>query len=124
MFKEYFPISAVRSGLTSLANYLRKEATDFLSKSTFSIKMKSPPQSTLATHRYESDAKLAHLDGLNLSRAWCWRVLKRELPPEFQPLADQAIARHLDASLPQAGGGHYVGSHWLASFAALALTEA
>ena len=71
-----------------------------------------------------SDAKLAHLDGLNLSRAWCWRVLKRELPPEFQPLADQAIARHLDASLPQAGGGHYVGSHWLASFAALALTEA
>ena len=70
-----------------------------------------------------SDAKLAHLDGLNLSRAWCWRVLKRELPDEFQSLADKAIAKHLAASLPQAGGGHYVGSHWLASFAALALTE-
>ena len=70
-----------------------------------------------------SDAKLAHLDGLNLSRAWCWRVLKRELPEEFQSLADGAISQHLAASLPQASGGHYVGSHWLASFAALALTE-
>jgi hypothetical protein len=70
-----------------------------------------------------SDAKLSHLDELNLSRAWCWRLLKRELPAEFQPLADSAIDRLLDASLPHAGAGHYVGTHWLATFAALALTE-
>jgi hypothetical protein len=73
--------------------------------------------------RDRSDPKLSHLDGLNLSRAWCWRMLKRELPGDFQTLADDAIARHLDASLPQADAGHYVGTHWLASFAALALTE-
>ena len=70
-----------------------------------------------------SDAKLAHLDGLNLSRAWCWRALKRELPDEFQSPADRAIKLHLAASLPHASAGHYVGTHWLASFAALALTE-
>ena len=70
-----------------------------------------------------SDPKLAHLDGLNLSRAWCWRTLKRELPDEFQSPADQAIKQHLAASLHHAGAGHYVGTHWLASFAALALTE-
>lgn len=69
------------------------------------------------------DAKLAHLDGLNLSRAWCWRTLKRELPEEFQKPADKAIAAHLEAALPHAGAGNYVGTHWLASFAALALTE-
>lgn len=70
-----------------------------------------------------SDPKLAHLDGLNLSRGWCWRALKRELPEAFQKPADEAIERHLAASLPHAGAGHYVGTHWLASFAALALTE-
>jgi Protein of unknown function (DUF2891) len=70
-----------------------------------------------------SDARLSHLDGLNLSRAWCWRLLKRELPEEFQSMADSAISRHLEASLPHASAGHYVGTHWLASFAALALTE-
>ncbi len=70
-----------------------------------------------------SDPKLAHLDGLNLSRAWCWRLLKRELPDDFQKPAGDAIERHLNASLPHAGAGHYVGTHWLASFAALALTE-
>ena len=70
-----------------------------------------------------SDAKHVHLDGLNLSRAWCWQTLKRELPREFQKLADQAIKQHLTASLPHAGAGNYVGTHWLASFAALALTE-
>ena len=78
---------------------------------------------TPVTINDRSDPKLAHLDGLNLSRAWCWRALKRELPEAFQKPADEAIGRHLAASLPHAGAGHYVGTHWLASFAALALTE-
>ena len=78
---------------------------------------------TPVTVRDRRDAKLAHLDGLNLSRAWCWQTLKRELPDEFQKPADLAIKQHLAASLPHAGTGHYVGTHWLASFAALALTE-
>jgi hypothetical protein len=57
-----------------------------------------------------SDGKIAHLDGLNLSRAWCWRALGR---PD---LADA----HLDASLPHVAGD-YMGEHWLATFALLAL---
>ena len=60
-----------------------------------------------------SDAKQSHLDGLALSRAWCLRRLG----------FGQAAERQLAAGLPHAVGGHYVGSHWLASFAALALGE-
>ena len=70
-----------------------------------------------------ADPKLSHLDGLNLSRAWCWRLLLPELPTELALLAQTAIDAHLAASLPQASSGHYVGTHWLASFAALALTD-
>ena len=65
-----------------------------------------------------TDGKIAHLDGLNLSRAWCWRSLARFTP---DPDGIAAVAQaHIDASLPQVGG-HYMGAHWLASFAALAL---
>ncbi|MDY7573441.1 DUF2891 domain-containing protein [Actimicrobium sp. CCI2.3] len=69
-----------------------------------------------------SDPKMAHLDGLNLSRAWCWTMLRPDLPVSLQEPVALAIQRHLAASLPHAVGGDYVGTHWLASFAALALT--
>jgi hypothetical protein len=59
------------------------------------------------------DPKQSHLDGLCLSRAWCLRKLGYV----------QAAQRHLQAGLGQATGGDYVGEHWLASFAALALGE-
>lgn len=62
-----------------------------------------------------SDGKLAHLDGVNLSRAWCMRTLGVEA------FAD-AAERHLEASLPHVAGD-YMGEHWLASFAVLALSE-
>lgn len=68
------------------------------------------------------DPKLAHLDGLNLSRAWCWKMLEPSLPAELQAPAREAIASHLAASLPHAAQGDYAGTHWLASFALLALT--
>lgn len=70
-----------------------------------------------------SDPKLSHLDGLNLSRAWCWRLLGPALPDPLRGKAAAAWADHLMASLPQAVSGDYVGTHWLASFAALALTD-
>ncbi|AVA37088.1 MAG: DUF2891 domain-containing protein [Burkholderiaceae bacterium] len=70
-----------------------------------------------------TDPKMSHLDGLNLSRAWCWRVLGPGLPPVLQPLAIRAWSDHLEASLPQAVEGHYVATHWLATFALLALTD-
>jgi hypothetical protein len=70
-----------------------------------------------------TDGKIAHLDGLNLSRAWCFRSLARALPeqdPRCVRMLD-AAGRHLAASLP-AVAGDYMGEHWLASFALLALT--
>ena len=70
-----------------------------------------------------SDGKIAHLDGLNLSRAWCWRELASALP-QGDPraaLASAAAERHLTAGLPHLEGD-YMGEHWLASFALLALT--
>ena len=71
-----------------------------------------------------SDGRIAHLDGLNLSRAWCWRALAAALPSADprRAAADKAAAHHLGASLPHLAD-HYMGEHWLASFAVLALTE-
>ncbi|SFS73570.1 DUF2891 domain-containing protein [Brevundimonas viscosa] len=70
-----------------------------------------------------SDGKIAHLDGLNLSRAWCWCEIAAALPPG-DPRAAAAMAAadvHLAAALPHVTGD-YMGEHWLASFALLALT--
>ncbi len=68
------------------------------------------------------DGKIAHLDGLNLSRAWCWKGIASSLLTD-DPVRTKALAaadRHLDASLPHVTGD-YMGEHWLASFALLAL---
>lgn len=70
-----------------------------------------------------TDPKMSHLDGLNLSRAWCWRVLQDSLPAEYHAMVEAAIERHLQASIEHAFHGDYVGTHWLASFVLLALTE-
>lgn len=67
-----------------------------------------------------TDGRIVHLDGLNLSRAWCWRVLAAGFGDARRALAEDAAARHLAASLDHVGG-HYMGAHWLASFAVLAL---
>jgi hypothetical protein len=61
-----------------------------------------------------TDAKQSHLDGLCLSRAWCFAALGLQ----------EAADRHLAAALPHVTGGEYVGEHWLASFAVLALSAA
>ena len=67
-----------------------------------------------------SDGKIAHLDGLNLSRAWCWRWIAPQLPPTERRIAQVAARAHLSAALPHVSGD-YMGEHWLASFAMLAL---
>jgi hypothetical protein len=67
-----------------------------------------------------SDGKIAHLDGVNLSRAWCWRGLANALEPGLAALARETADRHLEASLPHVAGD-YMGEHWLATFALLAL---
>jgi hypothetical protein len=67
-----------------------------------------------------SDGKIAHLDGCNLSRAWCWREIAPALPAAAAAIARDAADRHLAASLPYIVGD-YMGEHWLATFAMLAL---
>jgi hypothetical protein len=67
-----------------------------------------------------ADAKIVHLDGLNLSRAWCLRGIAAKLPGDRSGLLDAAAA-HERASLPFLESGEYGGEHWLATFAALAI---
>lgn len=75
-----------------------------------------------ATVSDRTDGKIAHLDGLNLSRAWCWRSIASAFPEgdALRHLAMQTASAHLDASLPHVTGD-YMGEHWLATFALLAL---
>ena len=71
-----------------------------------------------------TDPQLVHLDGLNLSRAWCMRGIAASLP-EGDParLALSASAdKHTDAGLEHVARGDYAGEHWLASFAVYLLT--
>jgi hypothetical protein len=68
-----------------------------------------------------TDGKIAHLDGLNLSRAWCWRLILGALDnASLFVRADEAIASHLASALENVTGD-YMGEHWLATFALLAL---
>jgi hypothetical protein len=75
-----------------------------------------------ATVSDRSDGKIAHLDGLNLSRAWCWRSIASTWPESDarRGIALEAVATHVGASLPHVSGD-YMGEHWLATFALLAL---
>lgn len=72
-----------------------------------------------------ADPKLAHLDGLNLSRAWCLRSLANALPPKT-PLAKTLSAAadvHTAEGLAHVTTGDYAGEHWLATFAVYLLTR-
>jgi hypothetical protein len=67
-----------------------------------------------------SDGKIAHLDGFNLVRAWCWRSIAPALDAALADRARATAQAHLDASIA-AVAGDYMGEHWLATFATLAL---
>lgn len=76
---------------------------------------------TPATVSDRSDGKIVHLDGLNLSRAWCWRAIAAAVADgDVRAAATDAADRHIAASLPHVAGD-YMGEHWLATFALLAL---
>ena len=71
-----------------------------------------------------SDGKFAHLDGLNLSRAWMLQGIVSALPEGhecYSPL-ERAAARHAAAGLEGAHGSDWMGTHWLGSFAVYLLT--
>jgi hypothetical protein len=73
-----------------------------------------------------ADPKLAHLDGLNLSRAWMLEGIAAALADNDRRRASLlATARaHRDASLPFITGEHYEGGHWLGTFAVYLISEA
>ncbi len=66
-----------------------------------------------------ADPKLAHLDGLNLSRAWMLEGMLSGLPPKDprMPALRATVKRHEQAGLAAVTGEHYEGGHWLGSFA-------
>jgi hypothetical protein len=66
-----------------------------------------------------ADPKLAHIDGLNLSRAWMLEGIAHGLASDDKrvPALMAAARRHRDAALPAVTGEHYEGGHWLGTFA-------
>ena len=71
-----------------------------------------------------SDPKLVHLDGLNLSRAWCMRSIAAALPQgdAARGVLAAAAAEHARDALAHVASGNYEGEHWLASFAVYCLS--
>jgi len=71
-----------------------------------------------------ADGQVAHLHGLNASRAWCWRRIAESLPagdPRIGP-AVAAARTHAGAALPHVVGDDYMVEHWLACYAVLMLS--
>jgi hypothetical protein len=73
-----------------------------------------------------ADPKLAHIDGLNLSRAWMLQGIAHALPERDPRRASllQAATEHAAASLPAVTGEHYEGGHWLGTYAVYLTSEA
>ena len=72
-----------------------------------------------ATVSDRTDPQIVHLDGLNLSRAWCMLGILRLFGPDDPAyrVLGEAAHRHTQAALPYIASGDYMGEHWLASFA-------
>jgi len=72
-----------------------------------------------------TDGKLAHLDGLNLSRAWMLEGMSFGLPADDPRRASilASAAAHTQAGLASVTGEHYEGGHWLGSFATYLVTQ-
>jgi hypothetical protein len=77
-----------------------------------------------ATVTDRSDPQLVHLDGLNLSRAWCMRGIAAALPSDdsARKVLTASARHHADAALRHVASGDYAGEHWLASFAVYLLS--
>lgn len=72
-----------------------------------------------------TDGKLAHLDGLNLSRAWMLDGIEKGLPAADHRIDAIRImtAKHRESGLAAVTGEHYEGGHWLGSFAVYLVTQ-
>jgi hypothetical protein len=87
--------------------------------------MDGEPFITPAVAADRSDGKLAHLDGLNLSRAWMLEGIAAGLPENDPRRAalHSTSASHAESGLQSVTGEHYAGGHWLGSFATYLVTR-
>ncbi len=71
------------------------------------------------------DGKLAHIDGLNISRAWMLQGIASGLPADdsLRAALNASASQHAEVGLSGVSDEHYAGSHWLASFAVYLLTQ-
>lgn len=89
----------------------------------------APPEDALAQWLQPArvsdrvDPQLVHLDGLNLSRAWCLQSLAEAVPATLAPRFVAAAAAHREAAWPHVSGGDFAATHWLVSFALLSLGD-
>ncbi len=93
----------------------------------------APRQSEAATANWlpvtvspdPSDPKLAHLDGLNLSRAWMLEGIASALAADDprRPALSASADEHRRAGIAAVTGAHYEGGHWLGSFAVYLTTR-
>ena len=108
------------------ANLMRRVLSTESFKDWFGRFLPALPQSLRdpATVSDRSDGKLVHLDGLNLSRAWCMLGIATALKDgdARKPLLMETANRHVLATLPNIASGDYAGEHWLASFAVYVLS--
>lgn len=81
---------------------------------------------TPATVSDRTDPQIVHLDGLNLSRAWCMLGMLGVFTPgdAAHRVLEESADRHAQAALPYITSGDYMGEHWLASFAVYLLSVA
>jgi hypothetical protein len=77
-----------------------------------------------ATVSDRTDPQIVHLDGLNLSRAWCMRSILSALPAAdpYRKTLSASARRHSETALAHVASGDYAGEHWLASFAVYMLS--
>jgi hypothetical protein len=72
-----------------------------------------------------TDPKIVHLDGLNLSRAWCMMGIASSLPAgdPLRTFLSKSAVNHARSALGHVASGHYEGEHWLATFATYLLSH-
>jgi Protein of unknown function (DUF2891) len=103
----------------------RSEFADWLGMFLPGIEQGEPASLfTPAAQPDSGNGNVAHLHGLNASRAWCWRRLAESLPegdPRIVPAVTAARA-HAAAALPHVVGDDYAAGHWLAAYAVLMLS--
>ncbi len=114
------------AAMEPLAAALTENFLDWLPRATYPIRVGVHANSSFALFTPavvsdSSDGQIAHLHGLNLSRAWCWRRLAETLPADDPrgPVCIAAAHRHAEASLPHVVADDYMVTHWLAAYAVL-----